>query len=67
MVIQPTLRFPIIAIGVVIFLLAVTDPGTAQLTIDADSQYRYAQSRLDAGAVDEAIAEFKPIYPLFPG
>ncbi|WP_170302069.1 tetratricopeptide repeat protein [Desulfosarcina widdelii] len=36
------------------------------LTIDADSQYRFAQSSLDAGAFDEAIAEFNRFIHFFP-
>lgn len=40
--------------------------GFARLTIDADSQYGYAQSRLDSGAVDEAIAEFNRFIHFFP-
>lgn len=36
------------------------------LAIDADSQYRFAQSRLDADAFDEAIAEFNRFIHFFP-
>ncbi len=66
MAIQPVLRFLIIAIGVPLVLVAATARGFTQLTIDADSQYRYAQSRLDAGAVDEAIVEFNRFIYFFP-
>jgi outer membrane protein assembly factor BamD (BamD/ComL family) len=38
----------------------------AELTIDADSQYRYAQSRFEAGAYDEAIIEFNRFVFFFP-
>ena len=37
-----------------------------QLTIDADSQYAFARSRLDSGAFDEAIAEFNRFVFFFP-
>lgn len=40
--------------------------GGDRLTIEADSQYRYAQSRFDAGAFDEAIAEFNRFIHFFP-
>ncbi|GAB6909445.1 putative Tetratricopeptide repeat-containing protein [Desulfosarcina cetonica] len=38
----------------------------AVLTIDADTQYGYAQSRFDDGAFDEAIAEFNRFIHFFP-
>ncbi|WP_372683286.1 tol-pal system YbgF family protein [Desulfosarcina sp.] len=60
------LRFLIIAIGAPLFLMAMPAHGFARLTIDADSQYRYAQSRLDSGAVDEAVAEFNRFIHFFP-
>ena len=66
MVIQPVLRFLIVTIGVPLVLIAAPANGFAQLTIDADSQYRYAQSRLDSGAFDEAIAEFNRFIHFFP-
>lgn len=49
-------------------LLMLTAAGdcVAALTIDADSQYRYAQSRFDAGAFDEAIIEFNRFIFFFP-
>ncbi|BBO80145.1 hypothetical protein DSCO28_07110 [Desulfosarcina ovata subsp. sediminis] len=40
--------------------------GSEPLTIDADAQYRYARSRFDAGAHDEAIAEFGRFIHFFP-
>ncbi|MBC2713503.1 MAG: tetratricopeptide repeat protein, partial [Desulfosarcina sp.] len=67
MVFLTALRFLITAIGVPVMLIAATAHGAAPLTIDADSQYRYAQSRLDAGAVDEAIFEFNRFIHFFPG
>lgn len=60
---DPVLRPPAVGLAVRILaaalILAVTAlQGHAQIIIDADSQYRYAQSRFDAGAFDEAVAEF---------
>lgn len=52
--------------GVFLVLLGAPALPAAQLTIDADSQYRYAQSRLDAGAFDEAIVEFNRFIFFFP-
>jgi len=49
-----------------ILMTAAVAYGGAQLTIDADSQYRYAQSRLDTDAFDEAIAEFSRFIHFFP-
>ena len=49
-----------------IFLLAGIANASDVLTIDADSQYRFAQSRLDADALDEAIAEFNRFIHFFP-
>ena len=65
-VIQPLLRLLIFTIGVSLALMAAPVNGSARLTIDADGQYRYAQSRLDSGAVDEAIAEFNRFIHFFP-
>ena len=47
-------------------MLAAAGEAHAELTIDADSQYRYAQSRFDAGAYDEAIIEFNRFVFFFP-
>ncbi len=57
-----------IAAGVLMpaFLPALAMAQTPPLTIDADSQYRYAESRLAAGAFDEAIAEFNRFIHFFP-
>jgi tetratricopeptide (TPR) repeat protein len=60
------LRFLNFAIIVPLLMIAAPAYGIARLTIDADSQYRYAQSRLDSGAVDEAIAEFNRFIHFFP-
>lgn len=65
-VLQPVLRFLIIAIGVPLLMIAAPANGFARLSIDADSQYRFAQSRLDSGADDEAIAEFNRFIHFFP-
>jgi len=65
-VIKPVPRFLIVIVGLYLVLIAAPANGFAQLTIDADSQYRYAQSRLDSGAVDEAIAEFNRFIHFFP-
>ena len=64
--IKPVPRFLIVIVGLYLVLIAAPANGFAQLTIDADSQYRYAQSRLDSGAVDEAIAEFNRFIHFFP-
>ena len=66
MVIRPALGFLIIVIGVPLLLIAASAHGAAPLTIDADSQYQYAQSRLDSGAFDEAIVEFNRFIFFFP-
>ena len=68
MVFRPVLRLRclMIVIGVPLVLMAATVQGFAQLIIDADSQYRYAQSRFDSGAFDEAIAEFNRFIHFFP-
>jgi len=56
--------FSLLLLGIVLLTGAANaaDP----LTIDADSQYRFAQSRLDADAFDEAIAEFNRFIHFFP-
>jgi tetratricopeptide (TPR) repeat protein len=66
MVFQTVLRILMIVIGVPLVLMAASTRGAAQLTIDADGQYRYAQSRYDSGAFDEAIAEFDRFIHFFP-
>ena len=66
MIIQPALRFLLIAIGVPLVLVATAAHGATQLTIDADRQYHYAQSRLNEGAFDEAIVEFNRFMHFFP-
>ncbi len=60
------LRLLIVTIGLTLVLSSAPANGFARLTIDADSQYRYAQSRLDSGAVDEAVAEFNRFIHFFP-
>ena len=54
------------AVGVVLAQLVAPAAPAAPLVIDADSQYRYAQSRLDAEAFDEAVAEFNRFIHFFP-
>ena len=66
MVFQPVLRCLIIVIGVPLVLMAASTRGRAQLIIDADSQYHYAQTRFDSGAFDEAIVEFNRFIHFFP-
>lgn len=56
--------FSLFMLGVL--LLTGTANAADPLTIDADSQYRFAQSRLDADAFDEAIAEFNRFIHFFP-
>ncbi|WP_319526044.1 tetratricopeptide repeat protein [uncultured Desulfosarcina sp.] len=56
--------FSLLVLGLV--LLAAAANASDGLTIDADSQYRFAQSRLDADAFDEAIAEFNRFIHFFP-
>lgn len=56
--------FSLIMLGVL--LLAGAANAADPLTIDAGSQYRFAQSRLDADAFDEAIAEFNRFIHFFP-
>ena len=62
---RPSLR---IAAAVLSLMLmpALTAAQPPPLTIDADSQYRYARERLAAGANDEAIAEFNRFIHFFP-
>jgi tetratricopeptide (TPR) repeat protein len=66
MVFQSTLRFLMMFAGMCMMLFADAGHGAAQLTIDADSQYAFAQSRLDSGAYGEAIAEFNRFVHFFP-
>jgi tetratricopeptide (TPR) repeat protein len=66
---ESTMRFhrPIFSLFIVgILLLAGIADAFEALTIDADNQYRFAQSRLDANAFDEAIAEFNRFIHFFP-
>jgi len=56
----------IVAITLTLLLGTVPAVYSGQIIIDADTQYRYAQSRLDAGAFDEAIAEFNRFVHFFP-
>lgn len=63
---QSTRRFYRFAIGLILVLQSVAGHTAGQLIIDADDQYRYAQTRLDAGAYDEAIAEFNRFIHFFP-
>lgn len=66
MLFQSTRRIlPIITLSLV--LMATASHSFARLSIDADNQFRYAQSRLDARAYDEAIAEFNRFIHFFPG
>jgi tetratricopeptide (TPR) repeat protein len=60
------MRYLILGLGIALLLAADCGLGRAALTIDADSQYRYAQSRLEAGAYAEAIAEFDRFIHFFP-
>ncbi len=59
-------RCLIIWIGVLAVLIAADARGGTQLIIDAERQYRFAQSRFDSGAFDEAIAEFNRFIHFFP-
>lgn len=63
---RPEWICPIALLWVCLVTLASAGVGHAELTIDADSQYRYAQSRFDAGAYDEAIIEFNRFVFFFP-
>lgn len=63
---QPTRRFLFVAIGMPMLLVAATTQGVAQLTLDADQQFSYAQSRFEADAFDEAIVEFNRFIYFFP-
>lgn len=66
MVFQSTLRLLMMFTGAAMMLFATTGHSAGQLTIDADSQYGYAQSRFDSGAFDEAIVEFNRFVHFFP-
>ncbi len=55
-----------IAVGTLTAAPGLTVQAAAALTIDADRQFAYAQSRLDAGAWDEAVAEFNRFIHFFP-
>ncbi len=61
---RPRLRW--IVYGLLLTLLAVPATHASPLTIDADSQYRYAQSRLEAEAFAEAVIEFNRFIHFFP-
>ena len=64
---MPSAIRPLIMIVVVISsLCGATVHGADPLIVDADNQYRYAQSRLDSGAYDEAINEFNRFIYFFP-
>lgn len=64
---QPTTpRWPVRILAAVLILIASAVHCHAQLIIDADSQHRFAQSRFDAGAFDEAIVEFNRFIHFFP-
>lgn len=63
---KPALRLLTAVICVSVLMMTAAGHGLAALTIDADSQYRYAQSRFDAGAFDEAIIEFNRFIFFFP-
>ena len=63
---ESTLRVAMLLIGMSILMLSPMVADADQRTIDADSQYAFAQSRLDAGAFDEAIAEFHRFVYFFP-
>lgn len=66
------MRFPIGLHVALIFTVAVfllprnAISGDTPLTNDADSQYAFAKSRLDAGAFDEAAVEFNRFIFYFP-
>jgi tetratricopeptide (TPR) repeat protein len=60
--IHAMILLPIIAI----VMTDATVRAAGPLIIDADSQFRYAQSRLDAGAHDEAVYEFNRFIHFFP-
>jgi tetratricopeptide (TPR) repeat protein len=65
MVFQPASGYFCRALVAVLVIVATGAIAVAQLTIDADSQYRYAQSRFDSGAFDEAIVEFNRFIHFF--
>ena len=56
----------LVIIGLVLIVMPPLVAYPAQLTIDADSQYGYAQSRLEAEAFGEAINEFNRFIHFFP-
>jgi tetratricopeptide (TPR) repeat protein len=60
------MRYLIVVLGAALLLSAACGRSQAALTIDADSQYRYAQSLFNAGAYEEAIAEFDRFIHFFP-
>jgi tetratricopeptide (TPR) repeat protein len=55
-----------IAFGALTLAPKATVQAGAALVIDAERQFTYAQSRLDAGAADEAVAEFNRFIHFFP-
>ena len=55
-----------IAVAALVWVPLTTVAAAAALVIDADRQFAYAQSRLDAGAADEAVAEFNRFIHFFP-
>jgi tetratricopeptide (TPR) repeat protein len=63
---ESTLRVAMLLIGMSILMGSPMVADADQRTIDADSQYAFAQSRLDVGAFDEAIAEFNRFVYFFP-
>jgi len=68
---ESAMRFTRLIISFSFFAMGISLPTGAVnaadvLTIDADSQFRFAQSRLDANAFDEAIAEFNRFIHFFP-
>lgn len=66
MAFESTLRAAMLLIGASIFMGSATGVDAGQLTIDADSQYAFAQSLLDSDAFDEAVAEFNRFVYFFP-
>ena len=56
----------LVVIALVLALLTAPVAHPAPLTIDADSQYDYAQSRLAEDAFAEAIIEFNRFIHFFP-
>jgi TolA-binding protein len=66
MAFESTLRAARLLIAASILMGSAVGADAGQLTIDADSQYAFARSRLDSGAFDEAIAEFNRFVFFFP-